>query len=55
MRGVLAKPIRMETLRRTLDQDSAPPGSNRADELRDAIAGGQLVLHYQPVIRLASR
>jgi EAL domain-containing protein (putative c-di-GMP-specific phosphodiesterase class I)/ActR/RegA family two-component response regulator len=55
MRGVLAKPIRMETLRRTLDEDAAPAGSNRAEELRDAIAGGQLVLHYQPVIRLASR
>jgi len=55
MRGVLAKPIRMETLRRTLEEDAAPAGNNRADELRDAIAGGQLVLHYQPVIRLASR
>jgi EAL domain-containing protein (putative c-di-GMP-specific phosphodiesterase class I)/ActR/RegA family two-component response regulator len=55
MRGVLAKPIRVETLRRTFEQDSAPAESNRADELRDAIAGGQLVLHYQPVIRLASR
>jgi EAL domain-containing protein (putative c-di-GMP-specific phosphodiesterase class I)/ActR/RegA family two-component response regulator len=55
MRGVLAKPIRMETLRRTLEEDAAPAGNNRADELRDAIAGGQLVLHYQPVIKLASR
>jgi EAL domain-containing protein (putative c-di-GMP-specific phosphodiesterase class I)/ActR/RegA family two-component response regulator len=55
MRGVLAKPIRVETLRRTFEEDSAPKGSDRAEELREAIAGGQLVLHYQPVIRLASR
>lgn len=54
MRGVLAKPIRVETFRQTLEQDAAPPG-NRGDDLRDAIAGGQLVLHYQPVIALASR
>ncbi len=55
MRGVLAKPIRVDTLRRTFEEDSMPPGGNRADELREAISGGQLVLHYQPVIRLASR
>ncbi len=55
MRGVLAKPIRVDTLRRTFEEDSMPPGGNRADELREAIAGGQLVLHYQPVIRLSSR
>lgn len=55
MRGVLQKPIRMETFRRALEQDAAPSGSNRADELQKGIAGGQLVLHYQPVIRLATR
>ncbi len=55
MRGVLAKPIRMETFRRALEEDAAPNGGDRAEELRTAIATGQLVLHYQPVIRLASR
>jgi EAL domain-containing protein (putative c-di-GMP-specific phosphodiesterase class I) len=55
MRGVLGKPIRLETFRRTLEEHAAPDGSNRADELRSAIAAGQLVLHYQPVVRLASR
>jgi EAL domain-containing protein (putative c-di-GMP-specific phosphodiesterase class I)/ActR/RegA family two-component response regulator len=55
MRGVLAKPIRMDTFRRTLEQDAAPDGNHRADELKRGIASGQLVLHYQPVIKLASR
>jgi EAL domain-containing protein (putative c-di-GMP-specific phosphodiesterase class I) len=55
MRGVLGKPIRLETFRRTLEEHAAPNGSNRADELSTAIATGQLVLHYQPVVRLASR
>ena len=55
MRGVLQKPIRMETFRRTLEADAAPRGNHRAEELKAAIAGGQLVLHYQPVIRLATR
>ena len=55
MRGVLGKPIRLETFRRTLEEHAAPNGTNRADELRTAIATGQLVLHYQPVVRLASR
>jgi EAL domain-containing protein (putative c-di-GMP-specific phosphodiesterase class I) len=55
MRGVLGKPIRMETFRRTLDEHAAPNGSHRSDELRNGIATGQLVLHYQPLVRLASR
>jgi len=55
MRGVLAKPIRMDTFRRALEEDAAPNAGRRADELREAISSGQLVLHYQPVIRLNSR
>jgi EAL domain-containing protein (putative c-di-GMP-specific phosphodiesterase class I) len=55
MRGVLAKPIRLETFRRTLEDYSVPNGVHRADELRGAIANGQLVLHYQPLVRLATR
>jgi EAL domain-containing protein (putative c-di-GMP-specific phosphodiesterase class I) len=55
MRGVLGKPIRLETFRRTLEEHAAPAGTHRSDELRTAIASGQLVLHYQPVVRLASR
>jgi EAL domain-containing protein (putative c-di-GMP-specific phosphodiesterase class I) len=55
MRGVLGKPIRMETFRRTLEEHAAPVGPNRADELGAAIAGGGLVLHYQPVVQLATR
>jgi EAL domain-containing protein (putative c-di-GMP-specific phosphodiesterase class I) len=55
MRGVLGKPIRLETFRRTLEEHAAPRGSHRSDELRNGIATGQLVLHYQPLVRLASR
>jgi EAL domain-containing protein (putative c-di-GMP-specific phosphodiesterase class I) len=55
MRGVLGKPIRLETFRRTLEEHAAPHGNHRIEELREAIAGDQLVLHYQPVVRLATR
>jgi EAL domain-containing protein (putative c-di-GMP-specific phosphodiesterase class I)/ActR/RegA family two-component response regulator len=55
MRGVLGKPIRLETFRRTLEEHAAPNGSTRVEELRAAIAGDQLVLHYQPQVRLATR
>lgn len=55
MRGVLAKPIRLDTLSRTLAADAAPQTAHRGEELRAAIATGGLVLHYQPLVRLASR
>lgn len=55
MRGVLSKPIRMETFRRTLEEHAAPNQTRRSDELRAAIATGQLLLHYQPLVQLASR
>jgi EAL domain-containing protein (putative c-di-GMP-specific phosphodiesterase class I)/ActR/RegA family two-component response regulator len=55
MRGVLAKPIRLETFRRTFEEHVAPAVTHRSDELRTAIDTGQLVLHYQPLVRLASR
>jgi EAL domain-containing protein (putative c-di-GMP-specific phosphodiesterase class I)/CheY-like chemotaxis protein len=55
MRGVLGKPIRMETFRRTLEEHAAPSATHRSDELRSGMAAGQLVLHYQPLVRLASR
>jgi EAL domain-containing protein (putative c-di-GMP-specific phosphodiesterase class I) len=55
MRGVLGKPIRLETFRRTLEEHAAPLGNNRVEELREGIASGQLVLHYQPLVRLETR
>jgi EAL domain-containing protein (putative c-di-GMP-specific phosphodiesterase class I)/CheY-like chemotaxis protein len=55
MRGVLAKPIRFETFRRTLEEHAAPQAHSRADELRTAIEKKQLVMHYQPIVRLSSR
>jgi EAL domain-containing protein (putative c-di-GMP-specific phosphodiesterase class I) len=55
MRGVLSKPVRLETFRRTLEQHSAPPAVPRHEELRAAIAGDQLTLFYQPIVRLSSR
>jgi EAL domain-containing protein (putative c-di-GMP-specific phosphodiesterase class I)/ActR/RegA family two-component response regulator len=55
IRGVLAKPIRVETFRRTLEEHAPPAAGNRGDELRIAIDSQQLVLHYQPIVRLATR
>lgn len=55
MRGVLTKPIRLETFRVTLQENAAPSPARMIDELRDAIASGQLVLHYQPIVSLPSR
>ena len=54
MRGVLSKPIRLETFSVTLEEHAAPNRTRRSDELRAAIATGQLLLHYQPLVRLAS-
>lgn len=55
MRGVLSKPIRYDTFRRTLEENAAPEVGRRSDELRIAIDSGQLTLHYQPIVQLASR
>ena len=55
MRGVLTKPIRLETFKVTLEENAAPSPAQMIEELRAAIADGQLVLHYQPIMRLPSR
>jgi len=55
MRGILTKPIRLETFKTTLEENAAPSASRMVDELRDGIADGQLLLHYQPIVRLPDR
>jgi EAL domain-containing protein (putative c-di-GMP-specific phosphodiesterase class I)/ActR/RegA family two-component response regulator len=55
MSGALAKPIRLEAFRRALDEHSLSKNTECADVLRTAIATGQLVLHYQPMMRLSTR
>src|ERR1019366_7119222 len=55
MRGVLTKPIRLETFRITLAENAAPSPARMTDELREAIESGQLALHYQPIVSLPSR
>jgi EAL domain-containing protein (putative c-di-GMP-specific phosphodiesterase class I)/ActR/RegA family two-component response regulator len=55
MHGVLTKPIRLETFKRTLEENAAPSPARMIDELREAIDGGQLVLQYQPIMRLPGR
>ena len=62
MLGILSKPVAPEALHDLLAlhaaRDIAPPREPRrlfsADELRVAIAGGHLVTHYQPKIKLSS-
>jgi EAL domain-containing protein (putative c-di-GMP-specific phosphodiesterase class I)/ActR/RegA family two-component response regulator len=55
MRGILTKPIRLETFKVTLEENAAPSASRTVDELRKGIANGELLLHYQPIIRLPDR
>jgi EAL domain-containing protein (putative c-di-GMP-specific phosphodiesterase class I)/ActR/RegA family two-component response regulator len=55
MRGVLPKPVRLETFRRTLEQHAAPTTAQRHDDLRKAIESDQLTLYYQPIVKLATR
>jgi EAL domain-containing protein (putative c-di-GMP-specific phosphodiesterase class I)/CheY-like chemotaxis protein len=55
MRGVLSKPVRLETFRRTLEEYAAPTTEQRHDELRAAIENEQLTLYYQPIVALATR
>lgn len=55
MRGVLTKPIRLETFKLTLVEHGAPSASRTVDDLRAAIDGDQLTLHYQPIVRLPAR
>lgn len=62
MLGILGKPVLPEALRQLLARHSSRravlPGAPRRrfppEELRQAIAGGQLVNHYQPKVELAS-
>ena len=62
MLGVLSKPVVPEALHQLLalhaSRRIAPPSEPRRqfrpEELRDAIAGGQLVTHYQPKIELST-
>jgi EAL domain-containing protein (putative c-di-GMP-specific phosphodiesterase class I)/ActR/RegA family two-component response regulator len=55
MKGILTKPIRLETFRVTLEENAAPTQSRLVDELREGIERGQLMLHYQPIVRLPDR
>jgi EAL domain-containing protein (putative c-di-GMP-specific phosphodiesterase class I) len=55
MRGVLAKPVRLETFRRTLEEHAAPSAARRHEALRTALDERQFTLYYQPVVHLASR
>src|SRR6185369_2408491 len=61
--GILHKPVALENLKKTLDKNLVrtvraakplAPRSFGADELRQAIAGGELVNYYQPKVELAS-
>lgn len=54
--AALEKPVNITTLRETLDQLAA--GNNRAvvgADIAQALALGQLILYYQPVIEIATR
>jgi EAL domain-containing protein (putative c-di-GMP-specific phosphodiesterase class I) len=55
MRGVLTKPVRLETFRRTLEEHAAPSAACRHEALRTALDEQQFTLYYQPVVHLASR
>lgn len=55
MRGVLTKPIRLETFALTLREHRAPSMGRTVDELRSGIADDELILHYQPIVELPSR
>lgn len=55
MRGMLTKPIRLETFRVTLEENAAPSPARMIDDLRTAIDDGQLTLFYQPIMRLPGR
>lgn len=60
--AALQKPVKTELLRRVLEGAAAPSAAAPraaaraydADELRRAIAGGELVNHYQPKVEIAS-
>jgi EAL domain-containing protein (putative c-di-GMP-specific phosphodiesterase class I) len=55
MRGMLTKPIRLQTFPRTLEEHAVPSPMRMVDELRAAIAGDELILHYQPIVQLPGR
>jgi EAL domain-containing protein (putative c-di-GMP-specific phosphodiesterase class I)/ActR/RegA family two-component response regulator len=55
MRGILTKPIRLETFKVTLEENAAPSAARTVDELRAGIEHGELLLHYQPIVRLPDR
>lgn len=61
--GILHKPVALESLKKTLAKNPArtvraanapAPRTFGADELRQAIAGGELVNYYQPKVELAT-
>jgi len=53
--GVLRKPVRLEELKRCLTQAVEPGAAITVDELQDALAAGELVLHYQPKVTRAGK
>ena len=53
--AALEKPIDIAVLRATLDQMSGSGKSQPSTDLAHAIALGQLILYYQPVIEMATR
>lgn len=55
MRGVLTKPIRLETFKRTFVEHAAPSRPEMIDELSTAIEANELMLHYQPIVQLEGR
>lgn len=55
MRGMLTKPIRLHTFTRMLEEHAMPSPMRMVDELRAAIAGDELILHYQPIVQLPGR
>lgn len=55
MRGVLAKPVRLETYRRTLEEHAAPSLQRRREALQNALRDGEFTLYYQTVVDLRSR
>ena len=53
--AALEKPLDIGTLRTLFAKISAQPGGSASPDLAQAIAEGQIVMYYQPVVEIASR